>query len=191
MGRNALPWTAVCLFALALSSPEAASAAQSGDFTWTVRLRCARQPRGCSDAPSQGQDWKQLLMNVVPAAGVVFALNLFASVSRAELAGLEKSTSAIISGLEKSTAASISALEKSTSASISALEKSTAANILAVNANILALEKSTEANISGLKESISGLKDSTDAKIDASNKILYAYTSILDRMSKEASSKQQ
>ena len=180
MGRNALPWTAVCLFALALSSPEAASAAQSGDFTWTVRLRCARQPRGCSDAPSQGQDWKQLLMNVVPAAGVVFALNLFASVSRAELAGLEKSTAASISGLKESTVASISALEKST-----------AANILAVNASILALEKSTEANISGLKESISGLKDSTDAKIDASNKILYAYTSILDRMSKEASSKQQ
>ena len=44
VGCKGLPWTAVCLFALVLSFPEAACAAQSGDaFTWTVRLRCARQ----------------------------------------------------------------------------------------------------------------------------------------------------
>ena len=72
-------------------------------------------------------------MNVVPAAGVIFALNLYSATSRAELAGSEKSTAA----------------------------------------------------------NISAVKESTDAKIDASNKILYGYTSILDRMSKDASSKQQ
>ena len=94
---------------------------------------------------------KQLIMNVLPAAGVIFALNLYTATSRAELAGLEKST---------------------------------AANISAVKDNISALKDSTAANISAVKES-------TDAKIDASNKILYGYTSILDRMSKDASSKQQ
>jgi len=71
------------------------------------------------------------------------------------------------------------------------LEKSTAANISAVKDNISALKDSTAANISAVKDNILALKESTDAKIDASNKILYGYTSILDRMSKDASSKQQ
>jgi len=98
----------------------------------------------------------------LPTAGVVVALNLFTATSRAQLAGLEKSTAANLAGLEKSTAA----LEKSTTANLAGLEKSTAANI-------------------------AGLKESTAAKIDASNQILYGYTSILDRMTKEASSRQQ
>jgi len=119
---------------------------------------------------------KQLIMNVLPAAGVIFALNLYTATSRAELAGLEKSTAANISAVKDN----ISAVKDN----IAALKDSTAANISAVKDNISALKDSTAANISAVKES-------TDAKIDASNKILYGYTSILDRMSKDASSKQQ
>jgi len=103
-----------------------------------------------------------LAPSALPVASVAFALNLFTATSRADQAGFEKST---------------------------------AANITAVNANIVALKESTAANHASLKEStaanLASLKESTDAKIEASNKILNAYVSIIDRMNKEASSKQQ
>lgn len=157
-----------------------ASAAQSGDFVWTVRVKCTSWPRSCSDATSQGEDLKQLLKVSLPTAGIVFALNLFTATSRAELAGLKEATSANLAGLKESTAANLAGLKETTAA----LEKATAANIAG-------LKESTAANISAVNANISGLKESTDAKIDASNQILYGYTSILDRMTKEASSRQQ
>ena len=181
--RQALHWATSLLVPVLLSFPPVACAAQSGDFTWTVRL-CARQSRCCSDAAPQGEDWKQLLMaiapSVLPVAGVVFALNLFTATSRAELAGLKESTAANLAGLKESTAASIAGLKESTVA----LKESTAASLAGLKESTVALKESTAASIAGLKES-------TDAKITASNQILAGYTSILDRMSKDLSSKQQ
>jgi hypothetical protein len=114
-----------------------------------------------------------LAPSALPVASVAFALNLFTATSRADQAGFEKSTAANITAVN----ANIVALKESTAANHASLKESTAANHAS-------LKESTAANLASLKES-------TDAKIEASNKILNAYVSIIDRMNKEASSKQQ
>jgi hypothetical protein len=108
---------------------------------------------------------------IVPFAAALYVLRQSEKIAASEIKELRSAAEANVKAAE----ATNKGLREAVEANLKGLREAAEANVKAAEATNKGLREAAEANVKGLREA-------TDAKLDATNRILEAYTKILDQL---------